>query len=189
MLIDIFDKYAAKIILFLAVSPGSKYLRKEIKDQTLLTNVVLDNSLNKLLNLGLIEKNGKLYFLNLDNFFVKNFSSELKGQFLSLPLKIKFILIDFIREIVSLTYFKKIILFGSYSKLIFSDKSDIDLAIIFLDKTKNIKKIEKKMEVIAYKLSEVYKKEIQLHFFVESDLKHKKDPVIKDILRNGVEIS
>ena len=79
-----------------------------------------------------------------------------------------------------------IVLFGSYSKLIFTKNSDIDIAIILKDKIKNQHNLEKNVSVISEALSKKYKKEVQEHFFQEKDLKNKSDPLIKDILRNGI---
>ena len=59
MLINLIDKNCAKIVLFLAVSPGSNYRRNEIKDKTKLNNVPLDISLNKLIVLDIIKEKNK----------------------------------------------------------------------------------------------------------------------------------
>ena len=88
-------------------------------------------------------------------------------------------------KLIELRGIKNIILFGSYSKLIFSGKSDVDIAIVLNNKIKNKNKIDKIVSAIAKKLSIRYKKDVQTHLFFESDLKHKEDPLIKDILRNG----
>jgi len=188
MIINLIDKNLAKILLFLAISPGSRYSRKEIKEKTEMNNVPLDISLNLLLSFNLINEKEKIYSLNLNNLFVQNILMEIKERFSNLPLKIQFLLIDFISLASRLKYIEKIILFGSYSKLIFSEKSDIDIAIVFSGKTKNKNLIEKKIMALSEKISKKYKKEIQEHFFVESDLKHKEDPLIKDILRNGISL-
>jgi len=184
MLINLFNKNNAKIMLFLALSPGSKYSRKEIKEKTELNNMPLDNSLNILLNLNVINEQKKLYYLNLENPFVQLILKE-KTKMSNLPLKIQFLLLDFVEHILRLKLINEIILFGSYAKLIFSEKSDIDIAIVLDDKSRNKEKIGKKISAFEKKLSKKYKKDIQIHFFIESDLKHKKDPLIKDILKNG----
>ena len=44
---------------------------------------------------------------------------------------------------------------------------------------------DKIISSIARKISIKYKKDIHAHLFLESDLKHKEDKLIKDILRNG----
>jgi len=78
----------------------------------------------------------------------------------------------------------EVYLFGSYSKLIYNEKSDVDIAILTsktFDK-KNIQKITQKLEI-------VYKKSIELHFFEKKLFyKNKKDPLVKEIMKNGVRI-
>ena len=56
MLINLIDKNCAKIILLLLMSPGRKHNRKEIQTWTLINNVPLDISLNKLLFLKIINE-------------------------------------------------------------------------------------------------------------------------------------
>jgi len=182
---NIIDKNCAKILLFLAVSPGSRYSRKEIKEKTGMNNIPLDISLNALLNLKILNEENKIYSLNLENQLVQQFMKE-RQKIASLPLKIQYILLDFIGNAIKLKSIKQIILFGSYAKLIFTDKSDIDIAIIFSDKIKNKEIIEKKISNFGEKLIKKHKKKVQIHFFLESDLKHKEDPLIKDILKNGI---
>jgi len=184
MLINIIDKNCAKIILLSIMSPGRKYNRKEIQEWTKLNNVPLDYSLSKLVFFKLINENKKIYSLNLENSTVKNLLEE-REILLNLPLEVQFILIELLYSFSVIRSIRKVILFGSYSKLIFTENSDIDLAVIFDDKTKNQTKLEKSAFVIANKISRKYRKEIELHFFKESDLKHKEDPLIKDITRNG----
>ena len=184
MIINLMNKNLASVLLFLAISPGSKYSRKEIKEKTGINNVPLDSALNELLTFEIISLRGKLYSLNLENSLVNQIVNEIKEKIGNLPLKIQFILSDFVNSISKLDKIKGIILFGSYSKLIYSEKSDIDVAIV-LNESKSVGKIKKKIGLTADKLSKKYKKEIQEHFFTEKDLTHKEDPLIKDILRNG----
>ena len=185
MILNLIDKNHAKILLFLAVSPGSRYSRKEIKEKTGMNNVPLDNSLNALINLKLINEENKIYSLNLENEIVQQLMKE-KRKIFNLPLKVQFILLDFIDYALNLKSINRIILFGSSSKLIFSEKSDIDIAVIFADKIKNREKAEKKISAFEDKLSKKYRKEIQSHFFLEKDLERKEDTLIRDILRNGI---
>lgn len=185
MLINLIDKNCAKVLLFLAISSGSRYNRKEIKEKTEINNLPLDLALRKLLTFNFVKKEKKLYFLNLDNNLAKIIIEE-RQRTANLPLKIQFILIDLIEIISKFCGIKNIILFGSYSKLIFTDKSDLDLAIILSKDIKNQVKIEKEIFKQAQKTSKKFKKEIQLHYFIEPDLKHKEDPLIADILRNGI---
>lgn len=184
MIINLIDKNYAKLLLFMTISPGSRYSRKEIYEKTGMNNVPLDNSLNVLVNLKLIKEENKLYSLILENETIQQLIKERK-IISNLPLKVQFILLEFISYAISPKSINKIILFGSYAKLIFSEKSDIDIAVIFPNKIKNKEKIEKKILIFEEKLSKKYKKDIQSHFFLEQDLKQK-DPLIKDILRNGI---
>lgn len=183
MIINLINKNSAKVILLFSTSPGRKYLRKEIKEKTEINNVPLDASLAELLNLKMIMKKGKIYSLNLENNLVSQIFEELK-EMSYIPLKIKFMLNDFVFYVSKIKGINNIILFGSYAKLIFSDKSDIDIVVICESKSE----MESKVVPIADRLSKEYKKNIHVNFFSEQDLKHKKDPLIKDILRNGKRI-
>jgi len=188
MLLNLIDKNCAKVILFLAISPGSRYSRKEIKEKAMINNVPLDTALNKLLTLSLLKEEKRIYSLNIESATVKEILRE-RGRISNLPLKIQFLLLGLVSDISKTRGIKKIILFGSYSKLIFTENSDIDLAVILGKKTKNRAKIEKSIHVLSEKISKKNKKVIQIHFFSEDDLKHKEDPLIKDILRNGVSLT
>ena len=167
----------------MTISPGSRYIRREIKEKTEIHNVPLDNSLAELLTSKLIERKGKLYFLNVENRIIKEMLEEIE-EIKSLPLKVQFILLEFVKSILAIRGIENIILFGSYSKLIYSDKSDIDVAVIFKEENEN-EGTKKRISHIAREISKKHKKEIQEHFFTKSDMKHKEDPLIKDILRNG----
>ena len=184
MLINLIDKSCAKILLFLALSPGSNYRRNEIKDKTKLNNVTLDITLNKLTSLNMLNNKKKIYSLNISNELVKYVLNEAKG-ISSFPLMVQYLVLDLINKLIELKGIKSIILFGSYFKLIFSDKSDLDIAIILDNSAKNKSILDKKVSLISRKISKKYKKEIHYHLFLESDLKHKEDPLIRDILRNG----
>jgi predicted nucleotidyltransferase len=184
MIINLINPHSARILLFLLISPGSRYTRKDIQEKTQMNNVPLDFALSELSNFKMILLQNKLYSLNLENDLVKLILQEL-SEIKSLPLKIQFVILDFIYQIVKFRGIKRIILFGSYAKLIYSEKSDIDIAIVF-DEPK--KEIQSKISKISEKLSKKHKKQIQEHFFTEKDMTHKEDPLIKDILRNGREL-
>lgn len=183
MIINLFNKNIAKILLLFSLSPGSKYSRNEIKLKTRMNNVPLDNSLSELLTLKAINQKDRLYFINLENNLIMQIIEDSRKRLSNLPLNVQTEITEFISDISKIENIPKIILFGSYSKLIFSDKSDIDIAVIL--NSKENKKIEKKIESVALKISNKYKKDIQPHFFTNQDLKHKEDPLIKDILKNG----
>lgn len=184
MIISLFDRNIAGILLLFSISPGSKYYRNEIKEKTGMNNVPLDNTLAELLALDVLKLDGRLYSLNVDYNLVMQIIEDSKKGLGGLPLKVQIEIVDFISDISKVGGVSKIILFGSYAKLIYSDKSDIDIALVIGD-VRNKIKVEKKVEEIALRISDKYGKEIQIHFFSEGDLKHKKDPLIKDILKNG----
>jgi len=180
MIINLLNRNSARILILFSTSPGRRYLRKEIQEKTEINNVPLDSSLAELLSFKLITKKKKIYSLNFENNLVNQILEELK-EISPVPIKIKFILNDFVFYASKVKEINSIILFGSYSKIIFSDKSDIDIAVICDSK----KEMEDKIIAIAEKLSKEYKKEIHVNFLSEQDLKHKKDALIKDIIRNG----
>jgi len=72
-------------------------------------------------------------------------------------------------------------LFGSYAKLTFTPESDIDLAIV---SERDLKFLEKQ----ALKIERKYKIKIRLHFFPKDFKEHKEDPLVKEILRNGIKL-
>ncbi len=71
--------------------------------------------------------------------------------------------------------------------MIYSKRSDIDIAIIFQNKLKDRNKLEIKIKNSLIKISEKSKKEIMPIFFTKKELKENKksDLLIRDILRNG----
>jgi len=184
MLFNLINKNYARILLLFTMSPGRNRTRSEIKQGTELNNVPLDIALNKLINLGILSEKKKIYSLNLENELVARLLEE-KKIFINLPIKVQFVLIEFIDNITRLRDIRDIILFGSYAKLIFTDRSDIDIALILDNRIKDKAKLEKKIFLIKNKISKEYKKEIHTSYFLEQDLKHKEDPLIKDIVQNG----
>ncbi len=183
MIVDLFDKNIAKVLSFFLISPGSKWTRKEIKEKTEMNNVPLDNALNKLLSLGIIRQEKNLLMLNPEDEF-KEIINRIRKEFveLNLPLRIFYIVAEISNKLSEISWIKNIYLFGSYAKLIYHEKSDIDLAIILDNKIKNKEKIEKNINKIIEKLNRKNKRKIEVHFFLEKDMKAK-DPLIKDILR------
>lgn len=193
MISDLFDKNIVKILTFFSISPGSKYNRKEIKEKTKMNNLPLDNALIRLLKSEILKQEKNLYFLNL------NEPSEVKDlwkyiyhvyydKFHSLPFDIFYILIEISDKLSLIKSIKNIFLFGSYAKLIYKEDSDVDIAIIFYKKIKDKMREEKKINKIIAKIEKKNKKRIEIHFFSEEDLKHKEDPLIKDIIKNNIQI-
>ena len=73
-------------------------------------------------------------------------------------------------------------LFGSYAKLIFSESSDVDIAIV----SNQINK--KEADKVIKKLEKKHKKEIELHYFTRNFYKNKRDPLVKEILQHGIKM-
>ncbi|MBS3092391.1 nucleotidyltransferase domain-containing protein [Candidatus Pacearchaeota archaeon] len=190
MISNIFNKNIVKILSFLLISPGSKYTRNEIKEKTKMNNVPLDKTLNIMLNLNIIKKEKKFLNVNMENEEISELIKKVRQEYhkLSVPYNIFIILMDISEKLLELKFTKKVILFGSYAKLIYSESSDIDIVVILHLKKREINKDKKTIEKEINKISKKNKKEIELHFFSYEDLKHKEDALIKDILRNGKEI-
>ena len=191
MITNLFEKNIIKVLSFFLISPGSRYKRIEIKEKTQMNNIPLDIALRKLKSLKFIEENKNLYLLNFkveENKEIFELISE-EYKSLNLPYKIFNILVEISDKLSRIQELKSVILFGSYAKLIHTEKSDIDLAIILENKLKNEQKTEKRIEQEIAKISKNYQKQIELHFYKQRDIEHNKsDPIIKDILRNSKKI-
>ena len=156
-----------------------------------MNNAPLDNTLKKLKSLKLIKEEKNFISLNLieeKNKEVFNIISDEYKSF-NLPYNIFNILAEISEALSKKNEINSAILFGSYSKLIHTEKSDIDIALIFEDRLKNIYNKEKQINSEIMKISKKNNKDIQLHFFYLNEIKkNKSDPLIKDILRNGKKI-
>ena len=185
MITNIIDENITKIIALFLISPGSRYIRKEIKEKTEMNNIPLDKTLNQLLSLGIIKKEKNLLSLNLENNF-KDILYKIRKEFieLDLPLKVYLIVLAISNKLSQFSEIKSVYLFGSYAKLIYHENSDMDIAITFNNSVKSRLKLEKRINSFTEKISKKNKKEIHVHFFLDRDMKVK-DPLIKDILRNG----
>lgn len=182
----LFSQDAFKLITVFSLSPGSRFKRKELKELTLLNNVPLDKALLRLVNSGLLVKN-KLYSLNIENehseTLVRLCSRE-HTRLKRIPFKVYFMIIDLVFQ-ASLFKGLELYLFGSYSKLVFSEKSDVDVAIL-TTQAENVKIVFSKL---ALKLSRSYGPELQLHFFgKKSFYRNKKDPLVSEIIKNGIKL-
>lgn len=186
MISNIINKNLIKIIAYLVISPGSRYTRKEIKEKTSMNNTPLDDAIAKLKLLKIIKKEKSLYSINLESERTKSISELLKTEYSKYNLSYNnfIILLEILDKISKFSHIEDIILFGSYSKLVHTDRSDIDIAIISSNKLNN--KIEAKIKKALNNLSEKEKKIIEPHLFTTKEIKeNKSDPLIKDIIRNG----
>ena len=187
MITQIFNRDILKILTVFSLSPGSRFQRKELKEKTRLNNVNLDNVVNVLLNSNLIKKEKNSLSLNFDDKNTREIINLISGEYKKLkelPLKVYFSIIDiayFLSKLKEIDCY----LFGSYAKLIFKENSDIDIAIIS-DKINN--KDKKEFNRLIQKSEARHKKIIEIHYFKKNFYKNKKDPLVKEILKNGVKL-
>lgn len=67
----------------------------------------------------------------------------------------------------------------------YHENSDIDLAIIM---DSDIVPEKKKIAEICQKVEEKYKLKIDIHYFSSAFYRNKKDPLVKEILKHGVQL-
>lgn len=186
MIEQIFDRDSYKILSLFSLSPGSRFKRNEIKDKTKLNNVTLDKALNRLIYSNILTFDRNYYQLNFSNENSKRMIEVASRQYKDLkelPFNVYLLLIDLIDHLSSIRKIE-VYLFGSYSKLIFREKSDIDIAILTTCEA-NLKKIND----ISNKLEKKYGKRIEIHDFPkESFYKNQSDPLVKDIIQNGMRL-
>ena len=185
MITDIFDRSIVKILTLFSISPGSKFTRKEIKEKTMLYNIPLDKALTALLNNKILIKEKRFLSMNFENNNAKNVMEIIKKEYLrfkEIPLKIYYLLLDICASLSAINQIENIYLFGSFSKLIYTEKSDVDLGIIL---RRESKELIKKIRSETSKIEKKYEKIIEQHFFEKKDLS-KKDHLIKEIKKNNV---
>jgi len=186
MISNIFTKDCFKILSLFSLSPGSRFNRKEIKEKVLLNNVPLDNALKRLFYEDILKKQNNYYSINFENSSAKEILGLCKKQHTELreiPLNVYFLILDLVDELVKQKYIE-VYLFGSFAKLVYNNRSDVDIAVLSTDKI-NKKEINK----VVSKLEKSYGKNIEVHYFNKRLFyKNKKDPLVKEILKNGIKL-
>lgn len=186
MINQIFDSDSFKIMSLFSLSPGSRFRRNEIKEKTKLNNVPLDKALLRLLYSKILKKEENFYKINFQNENAKKIIEISSGQYKDLkelPFDIYLLLLNMVSEF-SIIKGIEVYLFGSYSKLIYNDKSDVDIAVLTPERF-NKKGIQKTTQ----KLEKIYKKNIETHFFMKKLFyKNKKDPLVKEIIKNSIRL-
>lgn len=186
MISQIFNTETFKILTIFSISPGSKMQRKELKEKTRMNNIILDNALNSLINSDILKKEKRLFNVNLGNEKVKSIIDIVSKQYKELkelPLKVYFALIE-LTDLLSRFKFLSAHLFGSYAKLVFKEDSDIDIAIV----SNNEDKIRKSVDNLVQKLESRYSINMEIHYFGSNFYKNKHDPLVKEIIQNGVKL-
>jgi predicted nucleotidyltransferase len=184
-MIELFDLDVLKVFSVFSLSPGSRLKRKLIKEKTFIPNVILDKTLAELINYKFLKLEKEGYSLNFENKKINEIIklvSEQHSRFKQLPLREYFIILHIKEELSKIWGIGDVYLFGSYAKLIFTDKSDIDIAIISNEDIKN------QVKATAEKLEKRFKKRIEIHFFGSNLYNNKRDLLVKEILQHGVKM-
>lgn len=184
-MIELFDKNIMKVLTVFSLSPGSRLNRKIIKEKTAINNIILNKTLAYLVNIKILLKEKNLFSLNFQNKYIKEIIvqvSENYNKLKQLPLREYFIILDFFYEILKIKNVGDVYLFGSYAKLIFKEKSDIDIAVV----SDNAKK--KEINKTASKFGRKHKKAIEIHYFTKKFYKNKRDPLVREIIQHGVKL-
>ena len=185
MKIIAFDDDISKILTIFSISKGSAFSRKDLKELTKFNNVNLDNAINTLINSKLLRKEKRLMRLNLDE--SKTVIEVVLGDYKNireLPLDVYFSILDLVYYLRNLKG-TNVHLFGSYAKLVYKEKSDIDILVIS-DKISTT--IKKEIEIIVKKVYSRYSKKIEMHYFGNNFYKNAKDPFVLDVLKNGIKL-
>ena len=187
MITQLFNSDVLKILTVFSISPGSRFYRKELKERAQLHNVNLDNGINILLNSKIITKKGRFLLLNFDNENTKRIIYLVSSQYKFLkeiPLNVYFPIIDIV-SFLSRFRFTDVYLFGSFAKLVFEETSDVDIAVvsdrIHVKEKRDFGKLIQKFEAR-------YGKKIEVHYFGKDFYKNRKDPFVREILKNGVKL-
>ena len=184
-MIELFDRNAMRILTVFSLSRGSRLNRKTIKELTQMPNIIADKTLAKLINHNFLTKEKNLFALNFENEEAKKIVQmcfERYNKFKHLPLKEYFTVLDIRDEISKIKNPGDVYLFGSYAKLTFNEKSDIDIAIV----SDNVSKRD--VDAVVRKLEKKYKKTIEVHRFTRKFYNNKRDALVKEIIQHGIRL-
>ena len=184
-MIRLIENGIMKILTVFSLAPGIRLNRKSLQEKTGLNNIMLDKALNILLNFKILQKEKNLFSINHQNENAKKLitrAAESYNKLKQLPLKEYFMITDIIKELAEIKNIGEVYLFGSYSKLVFKESSDVDIAVISDSADK------KRVNLVIHKLEKKYNKKIEIHQFSKGFYSNKKDPLVKDIIQNGVKL-
>lgn len=178
----IFNLNCFKIVSLYSLSPGSRFNRTEIKNRVKLHNVPLDLALLGLRKSGVLVRERNYYSLNFENEYTQKILEICRKQYQQLrelPLNVFYLLVDLLEILSSLK--GEVFLFGSYAKLIYKENSDVDLALIGFDRKVPLFRLSK--------LEKTYLKKIEVHYFEKKGFyKNKSDPLVRNILKDGMRL-
>ncbi len=185
MISPAFNQNCFKVLSLFSLSPGSRFNRKEIQEKVYLYNLPLDGALRRLLSSKILKKEKNYYCLDFENGETKpilELCRKQHRQLRELPLRVYLLLVD-LSNSLSLEEIE-VFLFGSYAKLIYTEKSDIDLAVLY---GKSLKR--EQIRKLVTKLEKAYGLSIEEHYFDKNKFyRNKKDPLVREILKNGIKL-
>ncbi|HLC71004.1 MAG TPA: nucleotidyltransferase domain-containing protein [Candidatus Nanoarchaeia archaeon] len=187
MITPLFHQDCFKVLSVYGLAPGSRFNRTEIKQRTRLHNVPLDKALLLLLNSRILKKEQKYYSLDFENDYtqkIMEINRKQHKELRELPLTIYHLILDIV---TALSLFKgvEVFLFGSYAKLIYTEKSDVDIAIVH---QKEFGKKDRITKIIS-KIEKACNTKIEVHYFEKDGFyRNKKDLLVKGILKDGVRL-
>jgi len=185
--INLVTKSNIKILYLFSEVPGKSLSRKEILKLTKLANNPLDNSLKYLVNSKILVKERKKYKLNFENEFVEvinNLFKKERAKLRNLSYTIWLILFEFITKLLNKIDVKEIYLFGSYAKLVYNEKSDLDICVVV---EKRMPEIDFKIEKIVSSIEKKFDKKLQIHLFEEKEFK-KRSKIVREISEDGIKL-
>lgn len=187
MITDIFNGDVVRVLTLFSISPGSKHTRNEIKEKAMLNNLPLDNALSSLIKNKILVRERRFFGLNFEDRLSKDALEIIKKEhlrFREIPLDVYFAMVDLSSQFSKVKIISRAFLFGSFAKMIYTNKSDVDIALFLQSEEKDaIAQIKRDIS----KLEKKFHRAIEPHFFIIKDIKAK-DPLIKEIIRNGIEV-
>lgn len=182
-------KSSWRVLELMAETPGREYTRPELKKYTHLGNKSLSSALQRFTLAGILLEKKNTYSLNMSSEIVSVLVKKVKHARAAvghLDYDTYVVLNEFTRKILNkLSGVRKVLLFGSVARGTASESSDIDIALVV---KKYDKKTKEKVYGIIEKLESRYKREIQVHYFTESELKDKKDNLAEQVRKEGKDL-
>lgn len=195
MLVDIVlgSKAVWRILSVLAEAPGEGVTKEEIKKITKLGGNSIFNSIQILLKNNMIAsaKYGKktFYRMNMNNKY-SHLASEIihneRADNNNINQRIITILREYTRQVIDSIEIKAIYVFGSIVKSSYRENSDIDIAIITEEDISVKERIL--LEKIGEKIEKRFGREIQPHFFTDTEFRKSEGGVIEQIKRDGIKL-
>ena len=182
-----------RVLDLMAETPGKDYTRQELKDLTQLGNEPLSEAVKRLVFAEILikytdKKRNARYGLITANIFTQKILEFIKAEreyWKMTPFDTLTLLNEFTRKAMEKTNFiKSLILFGSVARKTSTSHSDIDIAIITVDKDT---KQEMIITAIIEELKNKFKRDIQTHYFTQDQFEKTKIGLINEIKNEGIQ--